>query len=158
MRRPSGQRSVAAASDLTLGGQSVTNASTWLQMLAMLREKGVTMIQPQEIKFCAEKGMPLIDVRTADQYQDGFIEGAISVPLYQPIEGWEPYKIARRLGYAAFGVLKGTEPNPNFVDGALSSFCFHHAPSLAQHLQCIPHAELVVDVAGVAQTTPVVQR
>lgn len=47
----------------------------------------------------------------------GFIEGSVNVPLYQPIEGWDAYNIARRVGYLAFGVLEGTEANPNFMEG-----------------------------------------
>lgn len=50
----------------------------------------------------------------------GFIQGSVNVPLYRPIEGWDAYKVARRVGYALFGVLKGTEPNPNFMQGAPS--------------------------------------
>jgi rhodanese-related sulfurtransferase len=74
------------------------------------------MVKAQEVAFCLDKGMVLIDVRTDDQYQKGFIEGAKSVPLYRMIQGWEPFKIARRVAFAAFGVLKGTEPNPDFLD------------------------------------------
>jgi hypothetical protein len=119
------------ASDLTVGGQMATTPSAWLQLLSFLRQNGVTMIKPQEVKFCTEKGMTLVDVRTADQYASGFIEGAVNVPLYRPIEGWEPLKIARRIGYAAFGVFHGTEPNPMFLDGAVDS-CRSHAQM--QHL------------------------
>ena len=46
--------------------------------------------------------------------------GALSVPLFQPIEGnsWE--KVRRRAAYAALGVFNGTEENAEFlatVDG-----------------------------------------
>lgn len=79
------------------------------------------MVEPQEVKFCTDKGMTLLDVRTEDQYKAGFIAGAVNVPLYRSIKGWEPFKIARRIGYAAFGVFNGTEANPMFLDGAVDS-------------------------------------
>jgi hypothetical protein len=47
----------------------------------------------------------------------GFIEDSVNVPLYQPIQGWDAFNIARRAGYLFFGVLEGTEPNPNFMQG-----------------------------------------
>lgn len=52
----------------------------------------------------------------------GFIGGSVNVPLYQPIDGWSPFNIARRAGYLAFGVLEGTEPNPDFIEGVLCAY------------------------------------
>ena len=88
-------------------------------MLTLLHEHDVTMIRPQEVSFCTEKGMVLVDIRTEMQFVEGFIEGAVNVPLYQPIRKWDAYNVLRRMGYAAFGVMNGTEPNPNFVERAL---------------------------------------
>jgi hypothetical protein len=31
----------------------------------------------------------------------------------------DAFKVARRVGYAMFGILNGTEVNPDFVQGAL---------------------------------------
>lgn len=44
------------------------------------------------------------------------MKGSLNVPIYQPIAGWSPQQIARRAGYAFFGVAKGTEANPNFME------------------------------------------
>lgn len=44
------------------------------------------------------------------------IAGTVNVPLYQPIAGWSPQQILRRAGYAFFGVAKGTEANPTFME------------------------------------------
>lgn len=64
----------------------------------------------------------------------GFIEDSVNVPLYQPIEGWTPFNIARRAGYLAFGVLEGTEPNPNFMEGrTLSCIPPQRVPLVGAH-------------------------
>lgn len=61
-------------------------------------------------------------VRT-DCANAGFIYGAVNIPLYQPIAKWDALSIARRAGFALFGVLNGTEPNPDFLAGALMFTC-----------------------------------
>jgi rhodanese-related sulfurtransferase len=109
-------RTVVANSDLLAQDRSPTGATAWAQLINALQQADVKMLKAQEVAFCVEKGMVLIDVRTEDQFQKGFIEGATNVPLYRMIQGWEPFKIARRIAFAAFGVLKGTEPNPDFLD------------------------------------------
>jgi hypothetical protein len=40
-----------------------------------------------------------------------------SSPLHGLMHCRDPYKIARRVGYAMFGVLNGTEMNPSFAQG-----------------------------------------
>ena len=91
-------------------------------MLRTLKDKGVKMVAPQELQFMFESkdtARPLvIDIRPESEYEKGFISGAINVPFYQPIEGWTPFKIARRVGFALFGVA-GTEPNPKFESQVL---------------------------------------
>ena len=118
-RQPTARRHVVARSDLLAPDRSPTGGSSWARLTARLQDAGVTMIKAQEVAFCTEKGYIILDVRTEDQYEEGFIEGAINVPLYQLIQGWQPFKVARRIGYAAFGVLKGTEPNPRFLERAI---------------------------------------
>ena len=54
---------------------------------------------------------------TGNPFVQGFIKDSVNIPLYRPIEGWDAYKVARRIGYALFGVMNGTEPNPNFMSG-----------------------------------------
>ena len=93
-------------------------------MLRKLKEKGVKMLSPQELQFMQEgdamASVPLIvDIRPESEYDKGFITGAVNVPFYKPIEGWTPFKIARRLGFAAFGV-SGTEPNEEFETQVMS--------------------------------------
>lgn len=84
-------------------------------MIDTMRRNRVAMINASQLQIAQAAGTPIIDVRPAGQYEAGFIQGSINVPLYQPIEGWEQRKILRRLGFALFGVFNGTEINPNFM-------------------------------------------
>ncbi|KAG2451947.1 hypothetical protein HYH02_003721 [Chlamydomonas schloesseri] len=45
----------------------------------------------------------------------GHLPDAVNVPFYQPIQGWTPWQVARRVGYAMFGISQGTEVNPRFL-------------------------------------------
>eukprot|EP00882_Tetradesmus_deserticola_P010914 GHRQ01011538.1.p1 GENE.GHRQ01011538.1~~GHRQ01011538.1.p1 ORF type:complete len:175 (+),score=36.18 GHRQ01011538.1:199-723(+) len=74
----------------------------------------VKLVSPQEVQFAAERGALLVDVRPEADYDAGHVPGAYNVPFYQPITGWSPMKVARRVGYAMFGIVKGTEVNPTF--------------------------------------------
>eukprot|EP00884_Botryococcus_braunii_P018274 jgi/Botrbrau1/512/Bobra.110_2s0141.1 len=47
--------------------------------------------------------------------------GAINIPLYRPIEGFSARAIARRAGFAFFGVFNGTEANPDFAEMILDA-------------------------------------
>ena len=49
----------------------------------------VKVIAQQELLFAKEKGGILIDVRPSGDYEEGFIEDAINVPLYRLIEGMQ---------------------------------------------------------------------
>lgn len=68
------------------------------------------------VAFAQQSGShALIDVRPAGLYAQGRLDGAANVEYYRPIQGWSPWQVARRIGYAAFGVLNGTEVNPDFA-------------------------------------------
>uniref|UniRef100_A0A7S3UD24 Rhodanese domain-containing protein n=1 Tax=Picocystis salinarum TaxID=88271 RepID=A0A7S3UD24_9CHLO len=60
----------------------------------------------------------LVDVRPWEEYRGGWAQGAHNVPLFRRIQGWEPDKVARRAAFLAFGVLQGTEENPEFLKQA----------------------------------------
>eukprot|EP01025_Chloroclados_australasicus_P061021 TRINITY_DN7926_c0_g1_i1.p3 TRINITY_DN7926_c0_g1~~TRINITY_DN7926_c0_g1_i1.p3 ORF type:complete len:161 (-),score=9.46 TRINITY_DN7926_c0_g1_i1:340-822(-) len=85
-------------------------------MMHRLKSAGVQMVVQTQFQRLINDGLPLVDVRTPAQFQEGFIDGATNVPLYRPITGWTPYQVARRFGYALFGVFNGTEPNPSFLE------------------------------------------
>lgn len=60
----------------------------------------------------------LLDVRPWEEYRGGWAQGAHNVPLFRRIQGWEADKVARRAAFLAFGVLQGTEENPQFLKQA----------------------------------------
>jgi rhodanese-related sulfurtransferase len=72
------------------------------------------IISAQELVFLQEQGAAVLDIRPEDEFDKGHIPGALNVPFYRPIQGWTPWQAARRVAFAAFGILKGTEVNPNF--------------------------------------------
>lgn len=104
------------------------------------RRPQFNLLAPQEVARLQAAGLPLVDVRTEGLFDAGHIPRAVNVPLFQPIDGWSPMQIARRVGYAAFGVFNGTEINPRFEQArpATASCC---AWLLAQQSHCAVHVE-----------------
>ncbi|GFR46335.1 hypothetical protein Agub_g7905 [Astrephomene gubernaculifera] len=100
---------------LNVGQHRPTSPAGWAEMAAALRQANVRMVAPQELSWLSEKGAVLLDIRPAENYQEGHLPGAVNVPFYQPIQGWTPWQVARRMGYALFGIAHGTEVNPNFM-------------------------------------------
>ncbi|KAF6261804.1 Rhodanese-like domain-containing protein [Scenedesmus sp. NREL 46B-D3] len=113
-------RQRSGPSGLHVAGQSPTSPKGWQTMRLALIQGNVKMVSPQEVQFAADRGALLVDVRPQADYDAGHVPGAYNVPFYQPITGWSPLKVARRVGYAMFGVLKGTEVNPSFPQGDAS--------------------------------------
>ncbi|KAK9842296.1 hypothetical protein WJX81_005104 [Elliptochloris bilobata] len=81
---------------------------------SQLQELGVKLISAQELLFAQADGVPVIDIRPPPEFDAGHIEGSVNVPLYRLITGWDTRKFLRRAGFAFFGVLNGTEVNPDF--------------------------------------------
>jgi hypothetical protein len=69
MCRPQTRRSVVVCDALDVGGRSPTEPQAWYEMMNMLKERGVSMINPHEVPISQEKGIPLIDVRTTEQFE-----------------------------------------------------------------------------------------
>lgn len=64
-------RRTACCSDLTVDGQVITSLGAWRKLLQTLHANNVAMVQPQEVPWCQDKGMTLLDVRTEKQYVKG---------------------------------------------------------------------------------------
>lgn len=64
----------------------------------------------------------LLDVRPEDEYRGGRACGSYNVPLFRRILGWNASKVARRAAFLAFGVVNGTEENPEFLNSVLDAF------------------------------------
>ena len=103
--------------DLKVGGRNPTDKLAWNEIVTTLKDANVTMLSPQEVAFSQEAGAVVVDIRPKGEFTKGFIMGAVSVPLFQLIDGWGPYQVVRRFGFAAFGVSNATEPNPDFLEG-----------------------------------------
>merc|ERR1711907_156304 len=63
-----------------------------------------------------------LDIRPANEFSAGHLEGSVNDPLYQPIEGWSLQQTMRKATFAFFGIFNGTEANENFEQevGALA--------------------------------------
>jgi rhodanese-related sulfurtransferase len=93
-----------------------TSPAGWEAMRAALREARVAMVAPQELGPLRARGAALVDVRPLEDHASRRIPGAASAPFYRLIAGWSPEQVARRVGFALFGVFKGTEVNPDFLE------------------------------------------
>ncbi|EFN53658.1 hypothetical protein CHLNCDRAFT_136402 [Chlorella variabilis] len=104
-----------ATSGLEIGGKRPTSPKAWELISTTLKKNGVAFIGLDQAEAAARKGTPIVDVRPDDQYNTGRLPGAVNCQFYQPITGWGPAKIARRVGFTLFGV-PGTEANPDFIE------------------------------------------
>lgn len=51
----------------------------------------------------------------------GHPPGSINVQIYRLIKEWTAWDIARRAGFAFFGIFAGTEENPDFMKSMLGA-------------------------------------
>mmetsp|Transcript_5748 Transcript_5748/g.35737 ORF Transcript_5748/g.35737 Transcript_5748/m.35737 type:complete len:141 (+) Transcript_5748:426-848(+) len=60
----------------------------------------------------------MLDIRTKRAFDKGHVEGAISVPLFRPVEGRTKFDNLKRLAMAGFA-MEATERDPDFVQKVL---------------------------------------
>lgn len=99
-------------SGLQIGGMRPTSPKAWALISTTLKQNGVSFISPAQ---AARNGTPIVDIRPSNEFSKGRLPGAVNCQFYQPIEGWGPDKIARRVAFTFFGV-PGTEVNPEFLE------------------------------------------
>ncbi|CAG7887873.1 hypothetical protein IGI04_001739 [Brassica rapa subsp. trilocularis] len=88
----------------------------WRQKRELLLEKRVRGVDVKEaLRLQKENNFVILDVRPEAEYKEGHPPGAINVEMYRLIREWTPWDIARRLGFAFFGIFSGTEENPEFI-------------------------------------------
>ncbi len=103
------------ASGMDIAGSRPTSKRAWEAIQRTLKQADVTFVSPQEVAFAVDRpGALVLDCRPPAEFAAGHIPGAVSIPLYRPITGLSPRAIARRTVFAFFGVLNGTESNPDF--------------------------------------------
>ncbi|KAF8114549.1 hypothetical protein N665_0036s0075 [Sinapis alba] len=88
----------------------------WRQKRELLLEKRVRGVDVKEaLRLQKENNFVILDVRPEAEYKEGHPPGAVNVEMYRLIREWTPWDIARRLGFAFFGIFSGTEENPEFI-------------------------------------------
>ncbi|AEE85383.1 unnamed protein product [Arabidopsis thaliana] len=88
----------------------------WRQKRELLLEKRVRSVDVKEAqRLQKENNFVILDVRPEAEYKAGHPPGAINVEMYRLIREWTAWDIARRLGFAFFGIFSGTEENPEFI-------------------------------------------
>ncbi|EFJ23821.1 hypothetical protein SELMODRAFT_174737 [Selaginella moellendorffii] len=88
----------------------------WRIKREALKKNQVRSITAKDAKRLQdEQGYVLLDVRPQNEFQKMHPIGAVNVEIYRLIKEWTAWDIARRLGFAFFGIFDGTEENPNFL-------------------------------------------
>ncbi|XP_010520947.1 PREDICTED: rhodanese-like domain-containing protein 14, chloroplastic [Tarenaya hassleriana] len=88
----------------------------WKRKREVLLEKRVRSVDVKEaLRLQKENNFVILDVRPEAEFKEGHPAGAINVEMYRLIKEWTPWDIARRLGFAFFGIFSGTEENPEFL-------------------------------------------
>lgn len=92
----------------------------WRDIYKTLQSTGVKQIDAKEAYAKSKSGgAALVDVRLVNKYESSHAAGALSIPLYNPIQSWDLPSTIRRAGFAFFGIY-GTELNTSFADDVLS--------------------------------------
>lgn len=84
----------------------------------LVDQKQLRSIQPDEAQDLVNSGQyVLVDVRPPQAHKDSHPAGAISVPMYQPLDWGKPDfgKVVKFIAYSFNGVSP-IEPNPDFMD------------------------------------------
>ncbi|KAL4419871.1 hypothetical protein ABPG75_006969 [Micractinium tetrahymenae] len=102
-------------SGVQISGMRPTSPKAWELISKTLKKSGVSFVTADAVEAALKRGTPVVDIRPSNEFSRGRIPGSVNCCFYQPIEGWSPEKIVRRVGFSFFGVY-GTEANPDFVD------------------------------------------
>ncbi|MQL92611.1 hypothetical protein Taro_025241 [Colocasia esculenta] len=70
----------------------------------------------EALRLQKENNFVILDVRPEAEFKEAHPEGAINVQLYRLIKEWTLWDIARRTAFLFFGILSGTEENPEFLE------------------------------------------
>eukprot|EP00667_Euglena_gracilis_P014061 EG_transcript_14553 len=103
-----------------VGGYIATSPKGWKLQADTLKARGVRSVSGAEVVRLAQgKNVAIVDVRLRYRFEQFSIPGSVNVPLFQPIDGWAPFKTLRRIQFALFAV-EGTECNPTFMQELLA--------------------------------------
>lgn len=89
----------------------------WKAKREALKKSNLRSFKPKDaLRLQQEQGYVILDVRPEGEYNEAHAEGALNAQLYRLIKEWTPWDIARRAGFAFFGIFQGTEENPEFLN------------------------------------------
>ncbi|KAM7267763.1 hypothetical protein ACFE04_009929 [Oxalis oulophora] len=88
----------------------------WKVKRKLLVEKRVRGVDAKEaFRLQKENNFVILDVRPEAEFKEIHPPDAVNVQVYRLIKEWTPWDIARRAGFAFFGIFAGTEENPEFM-------------------------------------------
>uniref|UniRef100_A0A1D1XQK9 Rhodanese-like domain-containing protein 14, chloroplastic n=1 Tax=Anthurium amnicola TaxID=1678845 RepID=A0A1D1XQK9_9ARAE len=88
----------------------------WKTKRELLLQKRVRSVDVKEaLRLQQENNFVILDVRPEAEFKEAHPQGAINVQIYRLIKEWTPWDIARRAAFLFFGILSGTEENPEFL-------------------------------------------
>lgn len=104
---------------------SPTTPKAWEMMSTALRKANTKVLKADDVLAAQAKGAVIVDIRPRQEFEKGYIEGSVNVPLYRLIESWTPMQVARRIGFAFFGERKtiGEGLTRNNCTATVSSLC-----------------------------------
>lgn len=93
--------------------------TVWPVVHTTLVQNGLRSVECDEAESMIREGKAvLLDIRTQKAFEMGHVEGAISVPLFRPVQGRTKFDNLKRLAMAGFA-MEATERNPDFVQDVL---------------------------------------
>ncbi|KAK8934521.1 hypothetical protein KSP39_PZI014925 [Platanthera zijinensis] len=88
----------------------------WKIKREVLLQKRVRSVDVKEaLRLQKENNFVILDVRPEAEFKEAHPPGAINVQIYRLIKEWTPWDIARRAAFLFFGIISGTEENPEFI-------------------------------------------
>ncbi|KAK3250866.1 hypothetical protein CYMTET_39778 [Cymbomonas tetramitiformis] len=106
--------------DPTVIPKSGSAYTLWPVVHSELMDRNLQSIDGSKALQMQKKGAIVVDVREAKQFEQCHIDGAINVPMFQPVQGNSTFDNLKRLAMAAFA-MQATERNPNFREEALAA-------------------------------------
>lgn len=106
----------AGASGYAVKGLRPTSPKAWEIISTELQRKNLKFASGDAIEKASKNRVIVVDIRPKGEYEKSHIPESVNVEFFRLIEGLDPVKIARRAVYAFFGILNGTEFNPNFFE------------------------------------------
>ncbi|KAK3250867.1 hypothetical protein CYMTET_39778 [Cymbomonas tetramitiformis] len=90
--------------DPTVIPKSGSAYTLWPVVHSELMDRNLQSIDGSKALQMQKKGAIVVDVREAKQFEQCHIDGAINVPMFQPVQGNSTFDNLKRLAMAAFAM------------------------------------------------------